>query len=51
MEKENIKVALLIDSDNVSVKYIDTIISELNQYGNIVIRRIYGYWYGGAKNS
>ena len=44
MDKENKKVALLIDSDNVSVKYIDTIISELNQYGNIVIRRIYGDW-------
>lgn len=36
------KLALLIDSDNVSYKYLDGIFDELSQYGNVTYRRIYG---------
>lgn len=38
------KIALLIDADNISMKYADCIIDELNKYGDIVIRRVYGDW-------
>lgn len=38
------KIALLIDADNISMKYADCIFDELNNYGDIVIRRIYGDW-------
>lgn len=39
---EDKKIALLIDSDNVSYKYIDGILNELAQYGIVTYRRIYG---------
>ena len=39
---EDKKLALLIDSENVSYKYLDGIFDELAQYGNITYRRIYG---------
>ncbi|MEF9839566.1 MAG: NYN domain-containing protein [Lachnospiraceae bacterium] len=41
MEK---RFALLIDADNVSAKYIQPIINELSQYGNVTYKRIYGDW-------
>ncbi len=37
-------IALLIDSDNVSSRYIKIILNELNSYGTVSIRRIYGDW-------
>lgn len=43
-EKEDINIALLIDSDNVSAKYIANILSLLSKYGKITIRRMYGDW-------
>ncbi|MDD3338585.1 MAG: NYN domain-containing protein [Lachnospiraceae bacterium] len=39
---EDKRLALLIDSDNVSVKYITGILDELTQYGVTTYRRIYG---------
>lgn len=39
---EDRKLALLIDSDNVSSKYLDGIFDELAQYGTVTYRRIYG---------
>ena len=36
------KIALLIDSDNISSKYLDGILDELTQYGVTTYRRIYG---------
>ena len=36
------RFALLIDSDNISAKYIDGIMDELSQYGVVTYRRIYG---------
>lgn len=41
---EDINIALLIDADNISSRYIPTILSELSKYGKITIRRMYGDW-------
>lgn len=38
------RFALLIDADNVSVKYIEPILDELSKYGNVTYKRIYGDW-------
>lgn len=38
----NKKIALLIDADNTSSKYIDTILSELSAIGSVDIKRAYG---------
>jgi uncharacterized LabA/DUF88 family protein len=43
-EDKKINIALLIDSDNVSAKYISSILSLLSKYGKITIRRMYGDW-------
>lgn len=37
-------IALLIDMDNVSAKYVKSIFDELNAFGTVSIRRIYGNW-------
>ncbi|MEI6579690.1 MAG: NYN domain-containing protein [Eubacteriales bacterium] len=42
MDEKNI--ALLIDMDNVSAKYVKSMFDELNSYGTVSIRRIYGNW-------
>lgn len=44
IETNDRKIALLIDSDNVSSKYIKFILNELNTYGTVSIRRVYGDW-------
>jgi len=42
---ERQKFALLIDSDNISPKYIDAIITEITtKYGDFTYKRIYGDW-------
>ncbi|MBR5259084.1 MAG: NYN domain-containing protein [Eggerthellaceae bacterium] len=38
------RFALLIDADNVSAKYIKPILNELNKYGTVTYKRIYGDW-------
>ncbi|MCF0116053.1 MAG: NYN domain-containing protein [Erysipelotrichaceae bacterium] len=42
--KEDLKLAILIDAENISYQYIDIIMNEANTYGNIVYKRIYGNW-------
>ncbi|HAX02378.1 MAG: hypothetical protein A2Y45_03690 [Tenericutes bacterium GWC2_34_14] len=42
MEKTEYKIALLIDSENVSPKYIKSVMNEIAKYGRIVIARFYG---------
>ncbi len=37
-------IAMFIDCDNVSAKYIDSIFKDLSQYGKITIRKAYGDW-------
>lgn len=41
---QNKKIALFIDCENISSKYIETIISELANYGEVNIRKAYGNW-------
>lgn len=41
---EEKKLALLIDSDNVSAKYAQFIIGEASKHGELIIKRIYGDW-------
>lgn len=41
---EDKRFALLIDSDNISAKYIACIIDEMMKYGIITYKRIYGDW-------
>lgn len=43
MNKE-IKLAVLIDADNVSYKNISLMLQEITKYGNITTKRIYGDW-------
>lgn len=50
MEEEK-RLALLIDADNVSPKYIGVIMKEAQGYGNVTIRRIYGDWTEDSKAS
>ena len=43
MENEK-KIALLIDADNVSQKYIKYIVDEVSNHGVLTYKRIYGDW-------
>ena len=45
------RFALLIDSDNVSAKYIKPILDELSKYGNVTYKRIYGDWTSSHNSS
>ena len=38
------RYAVLIDSDNISSKYISSILDEMTKYGAITYKRIYGDW-------
>lgn len=38
------KIALLIDCDNISARYVDRILSELSKYGKVTYKRMYGDW-------
>lgn len=44
MIDKELRLAVLIDAENISSKYIDVILSEANTYGNIIYKRIYGDW-------
>lgn len=43
-EIKEMRVAVLIDAENVASKYIDIVLNEANNLGNVIIRRIYGDW-------
>ena len=43
IEKE-MRIAVLIDAENISSKYTDVILSEANALGNVIYKRIYGDW-------
>ncbi len=45
------KIAVLIDADNVSSKYIKHILDELSKYGTPTYKRIYGDWTRPEMNS
>jgi uncharacterized protein (TIGR00288 family) len=42
MEPKEFKIALLIDSENISHTYIKSVMNEIAKYGKIVIARFYG---------
>ena len=42
MERQDKRIALFIDSENVSPKYIEAVMNELPKYGTLVISRFYG---------
>ena len=44
MTKQQNNIAMFIDCDNVSSKYIESIFDDLSQYGTVNIRRAYGDW-------
>ncbi len=45
MSQQNKKnIAMFIDCDNVSAKYVKSILEDLSQYGTVNIRRAYGDW-------
>lgn len=44
MINEDRKFAVLIDADNVSSKYVKSIMDEVGRYGTPTIKRIYGDW-------
>ena len=48
---EDINIALLIDADNISAKYVPLILSELSKYGRVTIRHMYGDWTQGRLSS
>ena len=41
---EDKKYAVLIDSDNISSKYLSNILDEMTKYGVVTYKRIYGDW-------
>lgn len=43
-ENEKKQFAILIDSDNISARYVSSIFTELDRYGYASFRRIYGNW-------
>ena len=45
---EDKKLALLIDSDNVSAKYAPFILQEASKYGELTYKRVYGDWEKGG---
>ncbi|MDD6202899.1 MAG: NYN domain-containing protein [Lachnospiraceae bacterium] len=44
------RFALLIDAENTSVKYLDTILKELREYGVVTYKRMYGDFTSGRLN-
>jgi len=43
MDKE-MKLAVLIDAENIASKYVELILAEANSLGSIIYKRIYGNW-------
>lgn len=50
MESE-MKIAVLIDAENISSKYASIILQEASSLGNLIYKRIYGNWTTTALNS
>lgn len=41
---QEMKLAVVIDAENISSKYIEVILSEANNLGDVIYKRIYGNW-------
>ena len=48
---EDMKIAVLIDAENISSKYASIILQEASSLGNLIYKRIYGNWTTTALNS
>lgn len=48
---EDKRLAVLIDADNISAKYIKYILDEISKYGSVTYKRIYGDWTKSEANS
>lgn len=48
---EGKKIAVLIDAENISPKYIKLLLDEASNYGTIVYKRIYGDWSNSSVSS
>ncbi len=48
---EEKRFAVLIDIENIAPKYIELILNEISNYGNITIKRAYGDWTKQASSS
>ncbi len=44
MIKENKKVAVFIDAENISARFADRLLAEAANYGDVIIRRVYADW-------
>lgn len=44
MMQDERRIAVLIDADNVSAKYVKSILDEVIKYGTATVKRIYGDW-------
>lgn len=42
--KENNRVAVFIDAENVSAKYADRLLQEAANYGDVIVRRVFADW-------
>ena len=51
MLEEGKKIAVLIDAENISPKYIKMLLDEASNYGTVVYKRIYGDWSKGTLSS
>lgn len=48
---EDMRIAVLIDAENISSKYASIILQEASSMGNLIYKRIYGNWTTPALNS
>ena len=44
LNQSSSRIALLIDSDNVSAVHLEGVLAELASYGTVSVRRVYGDW-------
>lgn len=42
--KENKRVAVFIDAENISAKFADKLIAETSNYGDVIVRRVFADW-------
>jgi len=49
LEKTDYKIALMIDAENIPIKYVKAVMKEMAKYGRIVIARFYGDVYKASK--
>ncbi len=42
--EHDLKIAILIDAENASLKSLGSILTELSKYGHIIVKRAYGDW-------